>query len=273
MPLAGEPLEDERSIGAVTVPATPAPVLPTPAEAWWADFRTAFSALTIFGRAADVAKLPIGSSALFYPVVGALIGLVACILDGLFRTFLSQEIASVLLVGMLVLLSAGRQLDGFANTADGVIGFRGREWAIATMRDRRLGTSGVAAIFFLLTVKVRAVDLISEPMRFAGILLPPMIGRWALVALAHGARAAGDPARFDATITVREVVVASAFGTLLTLALGGALGLLVLVVGVITAASLRVYFDRRLGGVTMQTLDACAELLESVALVLFALGA
>ena len=49
----------------------------------------------------------------------------------------------MLLVGALALFSAGRQLDGFANTADGLIGFRGREWAIATIRDRRLGSSGL----------------------------------------------------------------------------------------------------------------------------------
>ncbi len=267
---AGEPLKDEPSIGPVDTPPLPDTSL---ARSLWADLRTAISALTIFGSAADTGKLPIGPSAVFYPVVGALIGLIASVLDDLLRAFLSQEIASVLLVAVLVLLSAGRQLDGFANTADGVIGFRGREWAIATMRDRRLGTSGVAAIFFLLTLKVRAVDLISEPMRFAGILLPSMISRWALVALAHGARAAGEADPFDATITQRELLIASVFGATLTLVLGGAVGLLVLVIGVLTAAALRVYFQRRLGGVTLQSLDAGAELLESLALVLFALGA
>ena len=63
-----------------------------------------------------------------------LIGLLVATLDWVLRTFLSQEITSVLLVGALALLSAGRQLDGFANTSDGLIGFRGREWAIATTK-------------------------------------------------------------------------------------------------------------------------------------------
>lgn len=244
-------------------------------EALWADFRTALSALTILGRPTEAWKLPIGSSGLFYPAVGALIGAFVGALDWVLRTFLSQEITSVILVGALVLLSAGRQLDGFANTADGLIGFRGREWAIATMRDRRLGTSGAAAIFFLLILKARSLDLISEPIRFAGMLLPPLIGRWAIIALARGARAAGttgEAVPFDASIGARELVVATVFGSLVTLVAGGALGLLVLIVAGMATVGLRLCFDRRLGGVTGQTLDAGAEALEALVLIVFALA-
>jgi len=107
----------------------------------------------------------------FFPIVGLVVGFVVVVVDWMLRTFLSQEVTSVLLVAVLAVASAGRQLDGFANTCDGLIGFRGREWAIATMRDRRLGSFGVAAIVFLLILKVRSFDLLSD-YRFAGILLP-----------------------------------------------------------------------------------------------------
>jgi adenosylcobinamide-GDP ribazoletransferase len=241
----------------------------------WHDLRSAFSELTIFGKPADPAKLSIGRSALFYPAVGLSIGLMVSALDWILRTFLTQEITSVLLVGALATLSAGRQLDGFANTADGVIGFRGREWAIATIRDRRLGSSGAAAIAFLLILKVRSLDLLSDPMRFVGILLPPMIGRAAIVALAAGARPAGGSAasaRFDPAITSRELMVAGGFVALVSLAFAGALGLLALIVSGLVVVGLRLYYDRRLGGVTAQSLDAGAEILETLMLILFALG-
>lgn len=260
----------------VRPPASPSAVAePNAPAALWGDFRSTLAALTIFGRPTDVSKLPIGASALFYPAVGALIGAFTGALDWVLRTFLSQEITSVILVGMLALLSAGRQLDGFANTADGLIGLRGREWAIVTMRDRRLGSSGAAAIFFLLILKVRSLDLISGPIRFAGLLLPPMIGRWAIVALARGARTAGatgEAVPFDGTITSRELAIASLFGALVTLSVGGALGLLVLIVAGMATVGLRLYFDRRLGGVTGQTLDAGAEALEALVLIVFALA-
>ena len=181
-----------------------------------------------------------------------------------------------MLVGALALLSAGRQLDGFATTADGLIGFRGREWAIATIRDRRLGSSGAAAIAFLLILKVRCLDLLSDPMRAVGVLLSPMIGRAAIVCLAYGSRAAGSAAEasrpFDAGDRAARARRRRRLRAVVTLALGGALGLLVLIVSGLVTLALRFYLDRRLGGVAPQSLDAGAEILETVALILFALA-
>jgi adenosylcobinamide-GDP ribazoletransferase len=238
-------------------------------------FRTALHDLTIFGRSTETAKLAMGSSAQFYPAVGLSIGFCVAALDWVLRAFLGQEITSVLLVGALAVLSAGRQLDGFANTADGLIGFRGRDWAMATMRDRRLGAAGTAAIAFLLLLKVRSFDLLSGPMRFVGVLLPPMLGRTALVALAFGSRAGGSSdARtpFDPTLTAREAAISVGSAVLVTLILSGALGLLVLVLAALVLLGLRFYFDRRIGGATTQGLDAGSEIVEVLALMVFALA-
>jgi adenosylcobinamide-GDP ribazoletransferase len=241
----------------------------------WSDLRVAIRELTILGRSTETAKLAIGPSALFYPAVGLCIGICVSAFDWVLKPFLGQEITSVLLAGTLAVLSAGRQLDGFANTADGLIGFRGRDWAIATMRDRRLGTAGAAAIAFLLLLKVRGFDLLSEPLRIVGVLLPPMLGRTAFVALAFSSRAAGstdDPSRFDPTLTAREVGIAGACAVIVTLVLSGVVGLLVLILAAAAVILLRFYFDRRLGGVTTQGLDACAEAVEVLALIVFALA-
>jgi adenosylcobinamide-GDP ribazoletransferase len=265
----GEPAAAEAATGGSDSPG------PNTPQALWADFRAALGALTIIGCPTDPVRGSIGRAGAFYPAAGLSIGLCVGVLDWVLRTFLSQEITSVLLVGTLALLSAGRQLDGFANTADGLIGFRGRERAIATMRDRRLGSSGAAAMFFLLVLKVRSLDLISGPIRGAGIVLPPLIGRWALVALAHRARGAGstgEGALYDPTLTLRELVIASVFGVVVTLLLAESLGLLVLIVAALATAALRVYFDRRLGGGTVQSLDAGAEVLETLSVLLFALA-
>ncbi len=238
-------------------------------------FRTALRDLTILGRSTETAKLAMGTSAQFYPAVGLAIGLCVAALDWVLRTFLGQEITSVLLVGALAVLSAGRQLDGFANTADGLIGFRGRDWAMATMRDRRLGAAGTAAIAFLLLLKVRSLDLLSDPMRSVGVLLPPMLGRTALVALALGSRAGGSPdgrTPFDPSLTAREAAISVASAVLVTLVLSGALGLRVLILAALAVLGLRLYLDRRIGGVTAQGLDAGAEIVEVLALMVFALA-
>jgi adenosylcobinamide-GDP ribazoletransferase len=271
MPEAEESRGDDAAPGSATVALARDPNTP---EALWADFRAALAALTIVARSPDP-RPPIGSSALFYPVVGLAIGAVVAVFDWTLSAFLSQEMISVLLVGALALISGGRQLEGFANTADGLIGFRGREWAMATMRDRRLGTSGAAAIFFLLILKVRSLDLVSEPIRHAGVLLPPMVGRWAMVVLARGssdASVAGGVRKLEEGITMRELALSTALVFLVLAVTTEALGLLVLIAAGALAAGLRVYFHRRLGGITSQSLDAAAEAAETVALMIFALG-
>jgi adenosylcobinamide-GDP ribazoletransferase len=271
----GQPSAQEPAAGSIDGATPLAAANPNSPEALWRDFRTAVSTLTILGRPTEPGRLEIGSSGFFFPLVGLSIGVSVGALDWVLRTFLSQEITSVLLVGTLALFSAGRQLDGFANTCDGLIGFRGREWAIATMRDRRLGTAGVAAIVFLLLLKVRSFDLLSDPFRFAGILLPPMIGRWVIVALAHRARAgatAGEHTHFDSALGTRELGFATAFTAVVTLAGAGALGLLVIVIAGLATLGMRLYFDRRLAGVTGQSLDAAAEAIETLAIVIFALA-
>jgi adenosylcobinamide-GDP ribazoletransferase len=258
------------SASPVVVPSTP-----TAMAVAWGDFLTALSDLTIFGRTADPSRRPIGGSALFYPAVGLVIGTVVSMLDWVLRNLLTQEISSVLIVGGLALLTAGRQLDGFANTADGLIGFRGREWALAMIRDRRLGTSGAAAIAFLLMLKVRCFDQLSDSLRIVGVLLAPMIGRAVMVGLAYGARAAGpagEAVRFDPAIGLRELVGAGLFAAVVTLSLAGAIGLLVLIIAGLATFGLRFYLDRRLGGITAQSLDAGSEILETLALIVFALA-
>lgn len=270
-----QPSGESRGEEPVTEAAAPAPALKdaNSPQLLWADFRLALSALTIVGRPAEPGKLDLGRAVVFYPLVGLLIGLAVCLLDWVLRTFLSQEMTSVLLVGALAFLGGGRQLDGFANTADGLIGFRGREWAMATIRDRRIGTSGAAAMFFLLILKVRSFDLLSDPNRFVGVLIPPMIGRWAIVALAHRAQSAPPEGKaFDPGNTPRELVIASVFGALVVLAAASALGLLVLIVAALATVALRLYFDRRLGGITPQGLDAAAETVETLTLIVFALA-
>ena len=247
---------------------------PNVPSALWADFQAAVRALTIVGTT-DLPGGTIGRPALFYPVVGLAVGAMLALLDWVVASALSQEIASVLLVAALAIVSGGRQLEGFANTADGLIGGRAREWALTIMRDRRLGTFGAAAVFFLLILKVRAIDLISDPGRVVAFLCAPVLGRWAMVVLAHGSREAGpaDAGRkFDRGVTFREFAVASvfSFSLLLVLADASGLGILIAVAGI--TVGLRIYFHRRLGGITAQTLGAVAETAEAVALLLFAMA-
>ncbi|MGH7823069.1 MAG: adenosylcobinamide-GDP ribazoletransferase, partial [Candidatus Binatia bacterium] len=230
-----------------------------------ADLRVALASLTIL-RVEPAVPGRIGRAALFYPLVGLAIGGALVLLDQSLLLFLSQDVTNVFLVGALAIMSAGRELDGFGNTADGLIGFRGREHALATMRDRPLGTFGTAAIFFLLILKLRSFDLLADEARTLGLLLAPMVGRWSMVVLAHGSREAappGEASKFARELGSREFAVASVFALAVLLSLTEAFGLVVAIAAATLTVGLRVYLHRRLGGITDQSLGAAAEAAET----------
>lgn len=253
----------------------PPPPNPNSPAILWADLVAAVHALTILGRRPEALAERVGRPGIFYPLVGLGIGGVVLAIDVVLRGVITQELSSIVLVAALAVISVGRHLDGFANTADGLIGFRGREWALAIMRDRRLGTFGTAAIIFLVILKVRGYDLLSEQVRMLAVLLPPMLGRFAMVVLAHGSReaiASGEPRRFDPGVGFREFAVASVMTFAVAFALAEALGLVIVIVVSALTVALRLYFHRRLGGVNEHSLGAVAETTETLSLLLFALA-
>src|SRR5262252_2289738 len=81
-------------------PAPPvSPIDRSVLEVLWGDFRAAVYELTIFGKSAAPSRPSVGRTALFYPAVGLSIGACVSVLDWVLRSFLTQEITSVLLVG------------------------------------------------------------------------------------------------------------------------------------------------------------------------------
>jgi adenosylcobinamide-GDP ribazoletransferase len=256
-------------------PALEPPGVNTP-RVLWGDLVAAARSLTIIGRRPESVVDRVGRPGLFYPVVGLGIGGLLAVIDFGLRDLATQELTSIVLVSVLAVVSVGRHLDGFANTADGLIGYRGREWALAIMRDRRLGTFGTAALVFLILIKMRGFDLLSEQVRFLGILLPPMLGRWSMVVLAHGSKeavTAGETRQFDPAVGFREFALASVITFLVVFGLAEALGLLVLIVVAMVTVGLRLYFHRRLGGVNEHGLGAICETTETIALLIFVFAA
>jgi adenosylcobinamide-GDP ribazoletransferase len=102
----------------------------------------------------DVAR-----GAVFFPLVGALIGAgVASIgigLDGLLTPFL----AAVVAVAFEAALTGGLHLDGLADTADG-LGARERGRALEIMREGTIGAFGAAALALALLLEGAAVALL-----------------------------------------------------------------------------------------------------------------
>ena len=185
------------------------------------------------------------------------------------------SLRNVLVVGAFTILSRGLHLDGLADSADGLLGGTDRQHSLEIMKDSRIGTFGTIAVLFVLVLKFRSLDLLVGDSRVAGLVLGPMFSRWAYVIIAYRAvpaRSDGLGATLMHNVFFREVCGASVFAGLVTMVLGGVVGVFCLIfVGGIVYAAMR-YCAARLAGMTGDTFGATGELIETFTFCWFTLS-
>lgn len=102
----------------------------------------------------------VARSSRWFPLVGALVGLIASIvlLIGLWAG-LPPWPAALITIGASIFVTGALHEDGIADLADGFGGGAGRDAKLAIMRDSRVGTYGVLAL--ILTVGLKASLLVA----------------------------------------------------------------------------------------------------------------
>lgn len=212
-----------------------------------------------------------GRSLLFYPVVGLLFGVLLWGLDAVLQGT-QPLLHAALLLSAWVLLSGGLHLDGLADSADAWLGgFGDRERTLTIMKDPRSGPIAVVTLVLVLLLKFCALLALVEAGQGALLVLAPVLGRAAMLALflqtpyvrpgGLGQALKDHLPRQAAAWTL----AASAVGCLL---LGGWLPVLV---ATLVFFVLRRSMMQRLGGTTGDTAGALLELLELAVVVTLAL--
>jgi adenosylcobinamide-GDP ribazoletransferase len=216
-----------------------------------------------------------GTSVVFYPLVGLLIGgLLLLVHWPLATTDVALEAALLLLAWVLV--TGGLHLDGLADSADAWLGSPGdRERALAIMQDPYTGPAGVVAVVLVLLVKFAALSALLSVSAWEALIAAPLAGRATLVALlltTPYVRPNGIGAEHAAYLP-RAVAVGMLIVT--AVAVGAWLrwdGLWLLAAVAAMIYGLRFLMFRRLGGTTGDTLGASCEIVEATALVTLALS-
>ena len=88
----------------------------------------------------------------YLPLVGILLASLAYFMGYLF-SYINQELASLVIVFSLVILTGGLHLDGLADTVDGFFSCRERAEVLEIMEDSRIGAFGVIGLVFTLLFK------------------------------------------------------------------------------------------------------------------------
>ncbi|WP_053375842.1 adenosylcobinamide-GDP ribazoletransferase [Paenibacillus sp. FJAT-27812] len=219
----------------------------------------------------------------YFPLAGALIGLFLAVFSWLLHLVVPAFPSAVIVLAIWTALSGGLHLDGWMDTADGVLSHRSRERMLEIMKDSRVGAMGVLAAVLLLLFKASLLAelfVAEQPNRYWPLLvIGPIWSRaWMGAAIAFWpfARSGeGIAVLFNEVKGLQataSIVVAGA-STWLILFLAGinsgtALVYLLVAAGITICCGglLAAWLNRKLGGLTGDTYGAMNEAIEAVLL-------
>ncbi|MBI5286789.1 MAG: adenosylcobinamide-GDP ribazoletransferase [Deltaproteobacteria bacterium] len=214
----------------------------------------------------------LGRSTAFFPIVGAIQGLILVGVDWVISRFLPSDVVNGLMVAILVLTNGGFHLDGLADTIDGLTGGKDREDALRIMRDSQIGAIGVVAVVLVLMLKFLAISNLPDGSRDAILFLFPVMGRWAMVPMAYLAPYAregeGLGKAFTEYATWKELTIATGIVVILSVTLIGWRGLVYVGIMFAIVYLLTIFFKKKLGGITGDVLGFQSELGELTFLIL-----
>jgi adenosylcobinamide-GDP ribazoletransferase len=238
------------------------------------SFFAALQFLTIIPGPKNLPSVDWGWAAIFFPVIGLLLGAVLVLSDFPLRLLASPGLCAAVLVAILAFLTRALHLDGLSDTFDGLGAGGDRDRMLAIMDDSHVGAFGMIAVLLVLILKIEAIQS-TDADRWRLLLAAPILSRWAMVVLGYRSLPTkpGLGSSFIRHLENKHVAVASIISVMLLAVILRAGGIaLILLTGLFTWA-IKTYFHRRLGGINGDIFGAVGELTETFALVFLALGA
>ena len=245
------------------------------------NFVTALQFLTVFTIKKDheVREDELARSMVFFPFIGFLIGVILVYADRLLLRLLPDTIANVFLLLIAAMVTRALHIDGLADSVDGIMGGRDPQSRLAIMKDSRIGTAGVLAVFFVLLVRYACLNNLFDEYKAAALLTAPAFSRWSQMLMMFKAdyvRPNGMGKAFVGHVRASGIAAAS----IITAGLSGfviyqydvrtaVLAVAIpFVVGLFTMAW-RWFVVRKTGGVTGDAVGAASEMNEALTLLLF----
>ncbi len=216
----------------------------------------------------------LGRAAMFFPLVGALVGASGALLHAALLKLAPPSTCALLTVVYLSFITNAFHEDGLADAFDGFGGGWTRERALEIMRDSRVGTFGALALIFLALAKYDSLSSLAPSIVWRWLIVAHTAARWTTAPLCLWLPYAREEGQ--GKLVARRLSYGGA--TVATVTLLAALALLrwreAAVAFAVAAATPLItgwYYRRRIGGVTGDCLGATNQLTE-VALYLAAVA-
>jgi adenosylcobinamide-GDP ribazoletransferase len=211
-----------------------------------------------------------GDTVPWYPVVGALIGLIVGGLAAGLAELVPTGAAAAVAVLAGVLLTGALHEDGLADVADGFAGGRTRDDRLRILRDPVHGSYGVAALSGSIVLRIACVASIAPAAAVAGAVAAHAVARCVMVgtvAIVQPASDRGLGAETAAAIDRRRAAFGIAAGAAVAAVAAGWWVLPIAAAAVAAAAIVVALAMRKLNGITGDVLGAVEQVGECAALV------
>lgn len=205
-------------------------------------------------------------SALYFPIVGAIVGLLAAAVHWGAGFLWSEPVPAVLALAAAALLTGGLHEDGWADVFDALAASRDPKRMLEVMKDSRIGAAGALALVLLLLGKLGAIATVA-PGRAAGAFVAAhVLSRWShlplLWKLPYARPEGGLAGPLAGSVSGARVAIGTVLTVLIAaVALHWAL-LPALAVALVATLAAGLFFRRRLGGITGDCLGAANQLVE-----------
>jgi adenosylcobinamide-GDP ribazoletransferase len=202
----------------------------------------------------------------FFPLVGLVVGSGAVLVQKLLISHLSRQLAALVVLAYLVLITGCLHEDGLADTADAFGGGATKDKILVILKDSRIGSYGATALG--LSLLARYLLLASLPMEHfaAYVISTHVLCRWSSLPLSYFLPPAreqdGQGARIAKLTSLPSLVFGSVFSfAVVTFALRWS-AVAPLLVAVLAVALSGWLYSRKIGGVTGDCFGATNQLTE-----------
>ena len=236
--------------------------------------RLAISFLTIIPvRIEATDESDVAASMAWFPLVGLAMGIAFAVEDRALAFLIGHTLRSAIIVLSMTVLSGAVHLDGLADSADALGAGSDRVRALEILRDSRIGAFGAIALFFALGLKVLSLAVLSGRPRLAALILAPMLGRWALVAVSYKIeylRSSGAGSSMLGRGNARNLMIASIIAVVAMIPFWSRKIIVTYALAVMATVAMRSFYRRWLGGITGDLIGACGEVVEVLAMITIA---
>ncbi|MGL4773977.1 MAG: adenosylcobinamide-GDP ribazoletransferase [Clostridium sp.] len=207
----------------------------------------------------------------FFSLVGLVIGMIQYGVFLLFDGSFDYNVLVIFIIIIEVFITGGFHIDGLGDTCDGFFAFKGKDKIIDIMKDSRIGTFACIGICLSFMIKYVGYEYIISLYGGASIIFIPMISRAGISLISY----IGKPAKengtgnlFINTMGISQVIFNS-FVTVIVgyLIFGGVKTLMVFLLSLIIVILFNGYCNRKINGITGDSLGATNEIVMMVVLI------